>query len=156
MDQTVIRRVGVPVGWVVALLLTVVLLVLITLPPFLEAGPRAILMYLFAPTCHQIPERSPHLHGIPLAVCFRCYGVYWGMLFAALGFYLAYRMDHLLDRHARWVLAAGAIPAAVDWTGGVVGLWESGTAVRFITGGLFGLACGYFLTRALVQLFSRH
>lgn len=156
MDQTVIQRKGVPVGWVVALGITVMLVVLTTMPPFLGAGPRAVLMYLFAPTCHQIPERSPHVHGIPLAVCFRCYGIYWGMVLAVAGFYLAYRYDHLLDRHARWVLAAGAIPAAVDWMGGVTGLWQSDGVVRFVTGGLFGLVAGYFLARALVQVFSRH
>ena len=38
------------------------------------------LRILFAPLCHQIPERSFWLNGRPLAVCVRCSGFYFGFL----------------------------------------------------------------------------
>jgi uncharacterized membrane protein len=38
-------------------------------------------VYLFfSAICHQLPTRSWHLHGEPLAVCIRCTAIYWGFL----------------------------------------------------------------------------
>ena len=82
---------------------------------------RELLMAAFAPLCHQLPARSPHLLGEPLAVCHRCYGIYWGLPLAGLLFLALRRWDRLLYGRARWVLGAALLPMTLDWGGDVLG-----------------------------------
>lgn len=56
-------------------------LAVVVAPPVAAAGgwPYAdLLRWLLHPVCHQIPARSFHLFGQPLAVCHRCLGLYVG------------------------------------------------------------------------------
>jgi uncharacterized membrane protein len=73
----------------------------------------SLLYALFDPVCHQIPERSFHLAGAPLAVCHRCSGLYLGF---ALGIASWPRFPaaaaHLLAQ-PRWIVAF-AVPLAAD------------------------------------------
>lgn len=81
---------------------------------------------VFAPVCHQAPGRSLWLHGAPMAVCERCFGLYSGLwLGVAAGFFL-----HLPIRVLRIVgaLACLVLLADVIWGGLPVlrvgtGLW---------------------------------
>lgn len=142
------------VGWSLAFGLTLLVLVLVMLPPFLGEGPRYLLMRFFSALCHQIPERSPHLHGVSLAVCHRCLGIYGGLPLAALAFLAVARWDDRISRAARFLIPASLIPPGADWLGGALGLWTNTPATRVLTGAVFGLVAGYFLTRALVELFA--
>ncbi len=132
---------------------SVLLLLLATLPPFVGDEARAFVMWVFAGLCHQLPDRSPHVDGVALAVCHRCYGIYWGLPLAALAFLALQRWDARISRAARFLVpAAVAVPGA-DWLADVLGLWTNTPASRFVTGGVFGLVAGYFLARAFVELF---
>jgi hypothetical protein len=65
------------------------------------AAPWLPLLYLpFAPVCHQIAGRSFHLHGVPLAVCARCLGIYAGVVAAAI---------HPLKVRTMWIWALVAV-----------------------------------------------
>ena len=141
-------------GWVLALALTGLLLVLATLPPFVDLGWRALLMQGFSTACHQIPERSPAVGGVPLAVCHRCYGIYWGLPLAALLFLGLTRWDAFLNRYAGLVLLGALIPTSLDWFLGMVGVWHNTPLSRLATGGVLGLIAGYYLARALTQVFT--
>ena len=57
------------------------------------------------------------------------------------------RFAAFLDRHAPYVLAASLLPAGVDWAGDVAGWWVNTPVSRLLTGGVFGLAAGLYLTR---------
>ena len=142
-------------GWGLALVLTGVLLILATLPPFVGPGWRILLMEGFSTTCHQIPERSPAMGGVPLAVCHRCYGIYWGLPLAALVFLGLTRWDAFLNRYAGLVLLGALLPTSLDWLLSVLGLWHNTPLSRMATGGLLGLVAGYYLARALSQVFAR-
>lgn len=142
-------------GWGVAFGATAVLVVLATLPPFLPPDVRVLFMRLFSGLCHQIPERSPHLDGIALAVCHRCYGIYWGLPLAALAFLGLRRWDGRISRAGRFLIPASLVPPGADWLGDVLGLWVNTPLSRVVTGGVFGLVAGYFLARALVELFLK-
>ena len=141
-------------GWGLALTLTGLLLLLATLPPFVDPGWRVMLMQGFSTACHQIPDRSPALGGVPLAVCHRCYGIYWGLPLAMLLFLGLTRWDGFLNRHAGLVLLGALIPTSLDWLLGVLGFWHNTPVSRLATGGLLGLVAGYYLARALSQLFA--
>lgn len=91
-------------------------LALVAVPPLLAwtgSGLAALPHALLHTVCHQIPERSFHWLGAPLAACHRCTGLYVGF---TLGVAL---WPHLrgaaarLDANPRWI-AAFFVPLLVD------------------------------------------
>jgi uncharacterized membrane protein len=57
-------------------------------------------LYLFFSTiCHQLPDRSWHIHGEPLALCIRCTSISFGFLAGLLAF------THPNVSWFRWALA---------------------------------------------------
>jgi len=141
-------------GWGVTLAATGLLVLLATLPPFVGEEARRVLMRGFSAVCHQIPPRSPHIDGVALAVCHRCYGIYWGLPLAVLAFLVLYRWDAWFQRYAALVVALSLVPPGVDWLGDVLGFWLNTPHSRLATGGVFGLVAGYYLTRAVVDVFK--
>lgn len=138
-------------AWGAALGVALLPALLASLPPFLGAEGRALIMRAFAPFCHQMSSRSPHLLGTQLAVGHRVYGILLGLALGAFAFLLLVQWDDLLYRRAPRLLAAIAVPMAIDWGLGWLGLWANTPLSRMGTGGLFGVVAGYYLTRALVQ-----
>ena len=150
----VVRKCG--RGWGLAVGGAALVVGLASLPPFLEEPARAVLMQAFAGVCHQLPERSAQLGGVPLAVCHRCYGIYWGLLAATLCFpLLPARLHPVLHRRLGPVLLVSLFPPGIDWLGGVLALWSSPPPVRLLTGAVFGVAAGYALARALSRTLDR-
>ena len=91
-------------------------LALVAAPPLLVAADSAYAQlphWLLHMVCHQNPERSFHWHGVPLAACHRCTGLYLGF---ALGVAL---WPHLrgaavwLGGNTRWI-AVFFVPLLVD------------------------------------------
>jgi uncharacterized membrane protein len=140
-------------GWVLALVLTGLLVVLVTLPPFVGASARSLIMTGFSGVCHQLPDRSPHIDGVALAVCHRCYGIYWGLFLAVAGFLAMYRWDAFLYRRAPVVLAASLVPLSIDWLGDALGFWTNTPHSRLLTGLVFGIVAGYFVARGVIETF---
>lgn len=143
------------IGWAVAFGGTSLLLVLATLPAFVDTEFRSLLMIAFSGACHQIAERSPHWAGEQLAVCHRCYGIYLAMPIAALSFLSMRRWDRHLDRFAPLLMSTAVAVPGADWLGDIVGIWNNTAESRLLTGAVFGVIAGYFLSRALVNLFKR-
>lgn len=141
-------------AWVATLGATLFVVVLATLPPFLGETGRAVIMDAFAPFCHQLTAYSPHIAGVQLAVGHRIYGILWGLTFGTVAFLGLVRWDDFLNSRAAVVLGASAVPMTLDWTADAVGWWAKTPGSRFLTGTLFGIAAGYYLTRAVVQLFQ--
>lgn len=84
--------------------------------PLSSAGwPYAgLLRWFWGGVCHQLPERSFHWFGAPLAVCHRCVGLYLGFtLGVALWPHLPLGLRQLALRPA-WLAACLALPA-IDW-----------------------------------------
>ena len=142
------------VSWAVAVGTTLLLLVLATLPPLLGETGRALVMEAFAPFCHQLPDYSPHISGVQLAVGHRMYGILWGLVLGTLAFPGLFRWDEALDQHAAMVLGVAAAPMTLDWTLNATGWWDKTPISRLATGIVFGIAAGYFLARAVVNLFA--
>ena len=138
-------------GWLLAAAALSPLLLLATLPPVVDPWLRPWLMQGFAAFCHQIPERSPAIDSVQLAVCHRCYGVYLGLFAAPVAGIVLRRYAPLLDRRTRQAVFVSVLPLAVDWLLGVIGLWHNTPATRLATGALFGLVAGLLLTLALAE-----
>lgn len=142
------------VGWTVALGAVGVLAVLAVLPPVLRGDAGAFVHHAFAAVCHQLPERSPHLAGGPIALCHRCSGIVAGLLLGlVLGPLLgAVRLAETRHRpQGRWLVAA-LVPTALDWGVGALGLWSNTPFSRTLTGAVFGLAAGVILAANLLAV----
>mgnify|MGYP001293279006 CR=1 FL=1 len=138
-------------GWCGALAISLGLVGLAVLPPFVGETARGLVMQAFAGVCHQLPSRSPQIGGVALAVCDRCVGIYGGLALGVLGFATATRWHDAAYRHAGPVLAAALVPPVVDWIGPVLGLWANAPLSRAVTGAFFGVAAGYVLARVVVR-----
>lgn len=150
-------------GWGVACGVLAVVLGLAVAPPWLPEAWRPALMGAFAPSCHQLPTRSPHLLGVQLAVCDRCLGIYAGMMLGAVAYLGLRQWDAALHRGAGVVFVVALAPLAADWALPWLGrmlAWMDvahGPLVtnvpwsRALTGGVFGLAAGYFVARTGVE-----
>jgi len=123
--------------------------------PYLRShvSPWERLVYsVFSPVCHQLPSRSFHLLGQPLAVCARCLGIYAGF-FIGVGLYPFLRgfEETSLPRTSIFVLIS--FPIVTDTLGNLARLWETSNAVRFATGLLWGSLLPLYFITGLADLF---
>jgi uncharacterized membrane protein len=135
--------------WFLVCLLTVLLVVLATLPPFVPLPLRTGLMALFAPVCHQLPERSLWIEGVQLAVCHRCYGIYVGLFFGVTLFpFLPPRLRTAIPPSHRLLLVA-LLPATLDWSLEAIHLWSGMPLSRLLTGLWLGSLAGLLMAATL-------
>jgi uncharacterized membrane protein len=116
-----------------------------------RTGPARLLYAVFAPVCHQIPERCFTFHGHPLAVCGRCLGVYAGFA-AGLALYPLIRGFSRLSLPPARLFLISVLPLAVDGLAGFLGLWASPIGVRFVTGLFWGALLPYYFVPGLSDL----
>lgn len=127
----------------------------IILAPIAEANSfnsiSAPIYKFFGFLCHQIPERSLHLESHALAVCSRCFGVYFGLLFGFLIYPILRPIDTTEPLPRFWLFLA-LIPMGVDFSLNFFEIWENTHLSRFITGLILGTACAVFIVPAIVEL----
>lgn len=129
----------------------------IILAPYLRSrGVRlnSLIYAVFAPTCHQIPSRSFHLWGFPLAVCGRCMGIYAGFLAGALALPFIRGLGRT-DPPRVWSFVLATAPMVVDALGNFFGLWFTGNVLRSATGFVWGVILPFYLLAGLNSLFLR-
>ncbi len=127
---------------------------IITTPLFLSEGFAAAstpIYTFFSYICHQIPERSLHIAGHQMAVCSRCFGVYFGLLVGILVYPLWRHVDEIEAIPRVWLFLS-LIPITIDWTLTVFGFWENTHLSRFVTGAILGAACATYIVPALVEI----
>jgi uncharacterized membrane protein len=105
----------------------------------------------FSYLCHQTPERSFHVAGEQFGVCSRCFGIYLGIL---IGFiiYPLWRVVDTIDPLPKVWLFFACVPAAIDWSLTIFGIWENTHLSRVLTGGLLGFACATFIVPSIVEI----
>ncbi|MEM1117202.1 MAG: DUF2085 domain-containing protein [Bacteroidota bacterium] len=143
---------SVTTGWIVASAAGLGLLALSVVPPILGGSAGHIVHEAFGFVCHQIPERSLHLGGGPVALCHRCLGILMGLVAGLAGaLALSPRRLRRITRSAqgRWLVLAG-IPTTVDWALGALGIWANTPLSRMLTGALFGVVVGVVLAANLL------
>jgi uncharacterized membrane protein len=143
--------------WVWAIGMTVVLawVLLIVAAPLVKANGfssvSSPLYHFFGFICHQISERSFHFRGEQFAVCSRCFGVYFGLLFGFATYPLLRFIDEIEPLPRFWLFLS-LIPISIDWSLSIFGIWENTQLSRFITGLILGVACATFIVPALVEI----
>lgn len=136
-------------GWALGVGIPALVLVLVSLPPYVDVHWQVMLKQVFAPVCHQIAERSFHVDGVSLAVCHRCYGIFCGLFAGPVLYLFARRWEHRWWRRSHVVMVASIVPMALDWTLDLVNLWQNTPLSRVLTGAVFGLAAGLMVAQAL-------
>jgi uncharacterized membrane protein len=97
--------------------------------------------------CHQLPDRSFFVDGHQFPVCARCTGLYLSGAMGIAG-WLALKMTRRWTAVpfdpglAKRVLLLSAIPTAVSFTTGVLGLWDGSNATRAILAIPLGASAG--------------
>ena len=117
--------------------------------PLAAAGwPYAeLLRWPFSLACHQLPERSFHWLGSPLAVCQRCAGLYLGFALGVAAWpHLPAGVRRLATRPA-WLATCLAL-LALDWA------LPNSTASRFATGLLAAFPIG-LLAHSVLPRFNK-
>jgi uncharacterized membrane protein len=99
--------------------------------------------------CHQRPERSFHLAGVPMPVCARCSGLYLSGAAGALFAWLAPSGTTGLTGRTRAALALAASPTAVTFGVEQVGLFPFSNGARAVAAVPLGVAAGWLFVRAL-------
>lgn len=117
---------------------------LVLSPPFL-GGYADMLRWVLHPVCHQIPERSFHVLGEPLALCHRCTGLSVGF---TLGIALWPSIPKLAGRLAAKPRLLGFffVPLVVDWL-----VVENTAGSRFVTGAIAAFPVALLPLLAIAQ-----
>lgn len=132
------------------------MLLLAMLPPFLHGEWQGVVRRCFASVCHQMPGRSPHIAGVPIAICDRCSGIYLGLVVGvAVTGWRRRGLWAVLGQHGRYLLLGSLVPLGIDWAGPVLGLWASGPISRALTGFLFGSVAASYVTARLLRWAAR-
>lgn len=156
-DEARARR-GAVRAWALTAAGALAFLGLIALAPWARANGHPVLsagVYAgFAGLCHQIPERSFHFEGFPLAVCARCFGLYVGGAAGVLFYPLARGLARRDAPGRAWLFAAAA-PTAIDFALGFFGVWENTHLSRFLTAVLLGAAAAFYVVPAALDLSYR-
>ena len=98
---------------------------------------------LFSAICHQLPTRTWHIHGEPLAACIRCTSIYYGFLAGLLT---------LSKPNARWFRIAVAITAA-EWLLSITVI--DSEILRVLSGILLGVSAAPIVRTGLEEMFAR-
>lgn len=141
--------------WAIALAIVGLWVLAIVLAPMARSGGMTAvatpLYIFFSAICHQIAERSFHIHGEQFAVCSRCFGVYFGLAAGFVIYPLIRRMDNIEPLPRIWLFLS-LIPIGIDWSLGMLKIWENTHLSRFTTGLILGVACAVFIIPALVEI----
>ena len=117
-------------------------------------GVAPLIYSCFSTVCHQIPFRSFHLFGFPLAVCARCLGIYAGFL-GGLVLYPFQRgfSSVRLPKPAFFLIVSA--PIALDAIASRLGFWPGSNIFRFATGFLWGSILPFYFLTGLGELALR-
>jgi uncharacterized membrane protein len=108
----------------------------------------------FSYVCHQIPERSFFIAGHPFAVCSRCSGLYAGFTVAVIAYPFVRSLRRTEAPPRKWLFLA-AVPLAIDFAVGYLGIWNNTHSSRFATGALLGAVAVFYVLPGFMDLSLR-
>lgn len=149
---------GARLAYMLILALSGLWLAFIAAPPVLFKSQYVISALIihksFSAICHQMPERSFHLFGFPLAVCARCTGIYLGAFIGVVCYPFIRNLSCFSFPSRRWLILA-LIPISIDFIGGVSGLLVNTHLSRALTGLMAGSVASFYLIPGLIEISYR-
>lgn len=121
------------------------------LPPFVSPEWHGLIMNVFAPLCHQLPGRSPHIADLPIAICDRCTGIYVGLIVGVVTVEWGRGLWTQTGNVGPYVFLGSVGPAGVDWVGDLLAWWSNTPLSRSLTGLLFGVTAASFVAVQLLR-----
>lgn len=107
--------------------------------------------YIFSIFCHQSIERSPHYAADIFPLCFRCAGIYLGIFSTYLSLLISRKYLRAPSSMKEILfLSILFLPLMIDGAGNALGMWNSASLVRSIT----GLSAGIFLATVMIPYIS--
>ena len=104
---------------------------------------------MFAFVCHQQLDRTFFIHGIPLAVCSRCTGIYTGLFFGLLFFSFFTDFVKKTEHYINRVFFTLSFVVLLDGCANLLQFWQTTPELRLLTGGVWAVSTGAVLVRAL-------
>ena len=142
-------------AWAIGLTVVFIWVAAIILAPVAKSngstGLASPIYSFFSLLCHQLSTRSLHVEGEQFAVCTRCFGVYFGLLFGFAIYPLWRRIDDIEPLPKVWLFLS-LIPITIDWSLTVFGIWDNTHLSRFLTGLILGTACATFIVPSIVEI----
>ncbi|MBM4176833.1 MAG: DUF2085 domain-containing protein [Ignavibacteria bacterium] len=111
--------------------------------------------YLYGLTCHQISDRCFGFDGISMLICSRCFGIYTGLIAGILLFSVSKirsRFDGLMFSSQLIILILFAAPFCFDIILSKSAMYNSGNAIRFVTGFFLTIPFSFFIKSSLTNL----
>lgn len=106
----------------------------------------------FAPVCHQIPERSFHIMGCPIAVCARCSGIYIGFLLGTIVYPFVRNLETVM-LPPRWILGIGIIPMILEMCLSRLGVIGTHRYLLGLSGLVLGGVIAFIVIPSVFELF---
>lgn len=105
---------------------------------------------VFGRFCHQIEDRSFVMMGEKFAVCIRCTSIYFGFLVSMIIYPLIRKIGFVKIPPISVLVTISSIIAS-DALLTLVGLWESTTLTRILTGILLGGVLPWYIVPTLID-----
>lgn len=105
----------------------------------------------FQDFCHQDPQRSYRINGVPMAVCSRCIGIYAGLAGTWMLFPLFIKPIEFFSTFYKKFLGAAVFLNIADIIGNLAGFWQNTLAFRFGFGFLIGLSIVLVLSGEFIK-----
>jgi len=144
--------------WLLVSVGALVVSLMIVSAPLAVAGNHNLVAFAiyrtFSTVCHQLPERSFFIAGHQFAVCARCTGLYLGFTLAVLLYPLIRPIRTTVTPARKWLFLA-AMPLAVDFGLGFLGVWENTHSSRLLSGLLLGAVSVFYIMPGIAELSLR-
>ncbi|RKY81790.1 hypothetical protein DRQ07_03110 [candidate division KSB1 bacterium] len=139
--------------FILILFLTIIWYGAIFIPPiayksdFISKKTGGAVICFFSNVCHQQEQRSFKIHGVQLAVCSRCTGLYTGF-FAGVIFYPFLSGKFKFKK----LLIAGAVLLFLEFIFSHLYMFNSSNTIRFLTGLLPGFVVANIFISAAYEI----
>jgi len=100
---------------------------------------------IFSVCCHQYIDRSPQYSGEVFPACYRCTGLYLGIISCYIFLLFKNRKTFFLNKQTALLLLMFIVPLYVDGFADHFYIWNTPGPIRSITGMLCGISLPLFL-----------
>lgn len=109
-----------------------------------------IYFFIGSLVCHQMPERTIYIDGIPLPFCARDTGIYLGGAIALIYCIVRGKLksDKVPSTRISVILALLTVPMMIDAVSSYISIRQTDNTMRFMTGIFFGMPIVLFLIPA--------